>query len=493
MAGGRWPVVGGRFIPACAGNAQPCRTPWKQSPVHPRVCGERRPRHHAHAQDAGSSPRVRGTPRGLPLPIDYGRFIPACAGNALRSPPSSSPPPVHPRVCGERIKNRRSRSSTSGSSPRVRGTPDRAPRRVAPERFIPACAGNAATSPARWPTSPVHPRVCGERGNGSLLLVPHAGSSPRVRGTRRDGHGAGHRRRFIPACAGNAACGVVVGSEASVHPRVCGERGNGSLLLVPHAGSSPRVRGTRRDGHGAGHRRRFIPACAGNAACGVVVGSEASVHPRVCGERVFQGDGLAPERGSSPRVRGTRRPVCHPLRCVRFIPACAGNARSWPIRPSGRSVHPRVCGERVMRYGPGGTDRGSSPRVRGTRGGAALRRRRVRFIPACAGNACGAAFRSVVPPVHPRVCGERVFAGVLCRTAAGSSPRVRGTLMAALGLRRVRRFIPACAGNAEARGGCRSAFPVHPRVCGERGRAPRPPRHMGGSSPRVRGTRAGSR
>ena len=244
VAGGRWPVAGGRFIPACAGNAQPCRTPWKQSPVHPRVCGERRPRHHAHAQDAGSSPRVRGTPRGLPLPIDYGRFIPACAGNAWAASRRARRSAVHPRVCGERRVHALEEQIETGSSPRMRGTPQPRQRRRRRHRFIPACAGNAARAARARCWRPVHPRVCGERFEIATLIISATGSSPRVRGTLQRRHVGDQQRRFIPACAGNARRASTATSRPSVHPRVCGERGERPASSVGGDGSSPRVRGT---------------------------------------------------------------------------------------------------------------------------------------------------------------------------------------------------------------------------------------------------------
>ena len=92
---------------------------------------------------------------------------------------------------------------TSGSSPRVRGTPSKWRPHELPQRFIPACAGNAAPG-IKFPLiSPVHPRVCGERPYHPFKGTVD-GSSPRVRGTRRP-------ERQSPV-------------REPVHPRVCGER-----------------------------------------------------------------------------------------------------------------------------------------------------------------------------------------------------------------------------------------------------------------------------
>ena len=73
--------------------------------------------------------------------------------------------------------------------------------------------------------------------------------------------------------------------------------------------------------------------------------------------------------------------------------------------------------------------------------------------------------------------------------AAGSSPRVRGTLSDWSHLRLLPRFIPACAGNTASREASPTTCPVHPRACGEHIRRPVDPLLVRGSSPRVRRTR----
>ena len=172
----------------------------------------------------------------------------------------------------------------------------------------------------------------------------------------------------------------------------------------------------------------------------------------------------------------------------RFIPACAGNIPANFSGPIAWPVHPRVCGEHSLKEITPFHFTGSSPRVRGTLANAALVKPFKRFIPACAGNMPAAGSTSDVKPVHPRVCGEHAGCRQHIGRQAGSSPRVRGTFAGSGHLNVNLRFIPACAGNITRKPCSSLHWSVHPRVCGE---------HWGGgiehlvkigSSPRVRGT-----
>ena len=208
--------------------------------------------------------------------------------------------------------------------------------------------------------------MCGERGRSSRETETLCGSSPRVRGTRSGESCCGSCNRFIPACAGNASSASFSLRSIAVHPRVCGERLNPRVIDGIRGGSSPRVRGTLLAQPLLQSRHRFIPACAGNAIWLCILISMQSVHPRVCGERDHFVDLRWAQSGSSPRVRGT--PFRHILACywIRFIPACAGNAKRIGTRPITLTVHPRVCGERQEPGVFGLGVLGSSPRVRGT-------------------------------------------------------------------------------------------------------------------------------
>ena len=174
-------------------------------------------------------------------------------------------------------------------------------------------------------------------------------------------------------------------------------------------GSSPHTRGTRIPRHPSSPKIRFIPACAGNAGSGVSSSSVSPVHPRMRGERSAGGRPAWACLGSSPHARGTpERPDPHHRR-LRFIPACAGNAHPQLASGGSRPVHPRMRGERGKWGGFIGCRRGSSPHARGTRSCFPGPRRPARFIPACAGNAAPGRAPRAPPPVHPRMRGERIW------------------------------------------------------------------------------------
>ena len=173
-----------RFIPASAGNTPNNPNMPSAAPVHPRVCGEHRSGSGGHNVSGGSSPRLRGTQPLVFLRQPERRFIPASAGNTSFRSCAGSVRSVHPRVCGEHITCPRPIDLTAGSSPRLRGTQKGLLVDVASVRFIPASAGNTewCCSPVMLRT--VHPRVCGEHGRLFSRMGYRPGSSPRLRGTR---------------------------------------------------------------------------------------------------------------------------------------------------------------------------------------------------------------------------------------------------------------------------------------------------------------------
>jgi len=179
--------------------------------VHPRVRGEHGRSSTWSSPTGGSSPRPRGTPKGLKGSRHVDRFIPASAGNTSAPRHPRCARSVHPRVRGEHEVWPRPEFYPAGSSPRPRGTPGRSKSWRDYERFIPASAGNTRTSTPRSGSWAVHPRVRGEHALAASKVPPCDGSSPRPRGTLTNIYSFLFRDRFIPASAGNTARGTPPG------------------------------------------------------------------------------------------------------------------------------------------------------------------------------------------------------------------------------------------------------------------------------------------
>ena len=167
---------------------------------------------------------MRGTGQRLRRLRHTPRFIPARAGNGPGGGLCLTPPPVHPRACGERDGRRVQLRAALGSSPRVRGTVLGNHDRNGGRRFIPARAGNGAVCNRESRLQPVHPRACGERPDTLRNWDCGSGSSPRVRGTGLPAMASLRSVRFIPARAGNGPRRSKTPTASSVHPRACGER-----------------------------------------------------------------------------------------------------------------------------------------------------------------------------------------------------------------------------------------------------------------------------
>jgi len=417
-----------RFIPAHAGNTHTKNRSTVTDTVHPRACGEHRGGGRRRARRGGSSPRMRGTLRHRFLNVFSWRFIPAHAGNTNPVASAALAAAVHPRACGEHSWPAHPHSYGVGSSPRMRGT----------HRF----------GAAKMAVLTVHPRACGEHSNPIFRCRSLVGSSPRMRGTRCWRRRVHYWLRFIPAHAGNTSMPCVSLSVKSVHPRACGEHFCAGVLSLRDDGSSPRMRGTLLRLHEANPNIRFIPAHAGNTQSG-------------------QNRYKCPF-GSSPRMRGTRLRKRNEEAHRRFIPAHAGNTQVFLAERGVQTVHPRACGEHFLNVVATGVATGSSPRMRGTRRPRQSKADRTSVHPRACGehswparpHSCGVGSsprmrgtRRILPPrrfhepVHPRACGEHAAAATSIPPNDGSSPRMRGTLQSQRPGRTNRRFIPAHAGN----------------------------------------------
>ena len=252
-------------------------------------------------------------------------------------------------------------------------------------------------------------------------------------------------------------------------------------------GSSPRVRGKQRRQHHHLPPRRLIPACAGKTASSPRIARPRRAHPRVCGENAIRSLVNLAWWGSSPRVRGKLR-HCEPhVGITGLIPACAGKT---PWRVGAHLLppaHPRVCGENAGRGTQSSSTAGSSPRVRGKRAVLDGGLQDGGLIPACAGKTTTGVSNDDGSQAHPRVCGENCETLAVSGTTRGSSPRVRGKLKGSSPFRSTFGLIPARAGKTSIRSYRAILTAAHPRACGENLPEPAGPEMNRGSSPRVRG------
>ena len=153
-------------------------------------------------------------------------------------------------------------------------------------------------------------------------------------------------------------------------------------------------------------------------------GTYLPVYPRVCGGTFLIRKRKGSDKGLSPRVRGNLRAPAPALR--RSIPACAGEPRRDEGGVTRRKVYPRVCGGTTFHHCQFFNGQGLSPRVRGNREDRERGRRVRRSIPACAGEPVIVYHSTGSFRVYPRVCGGTPTGAGTRKGNQGLSPRVRG-------------------------------------------------------------------
>ena len=261
----------------------------------------------------------------------------------------------------------------------------------------------------------------------------------------RYGHAVA-QRRIIPAHAGQTALSSSSLVNATDHPRACGANGGLPMAFSWLTGSSPRMRGKRVEPVCDGAEVRIIPAHAGQTAPNRQDACPCPDHPRACGANRRYGRFSTRPVGSSPRMRG-KRPVHHRVHAdLRIIPAHAGQTSSSPSICQQRPDHPRACGANSRLLQAATTSLGSSPRMRGKPRLCTAAISALRIIPAHAGQTCGGRRGPACSADHPRACGANIGVDVSDAFGCGSSPRMRGKLPCARSGRRLRRIIPAHAG-----------------------------------------------
>ena len=294
--------------------------------------------------------------------------------------------PAHPRACGENLCQLHVAHAPTGSSPRMRGKLASDICATSADRLIPAHAGKTWARPSSRTSSWAHPRACGE--NDSVLRGARGsyGSSPRMRGKR--GTGPAWRRGvgLIPAHAGKTFVFAGRATRVRAHPRACGENVGTIEAARLTGGSSPRMRG-----------KPFF-CCFEEGGGGA--------HPRACGENSTYEYATACQLGSSPRMRGKHWMAARMTSTTGLIPAHAGKTMRETLSSPAEWAHPRACGENGETIGQAGCPAGSSPRMRGKRRPRRQVRSPTGLIPAHAGKTVCSIIKANVAAAHPRACGE---------------------------------------------------------------------------------------
>ena len=198
----------------------------------------------------------------------------------------------------------------------------------------------------------------------------------------------------------------VRGGVHRAHPRERGELPRQRAPKPDRGGSSPRARGTLNSRRGMSPTGGLIPASAGNSISSTRTRPWPWAHPRERGELRANPPRNRRLKGSSPRARGTLLLGQSYPADGGLIPASAGNSsRRWGAHRC-RWAHPRERGELEGRVMARARRSGSSPRARGTPGMTGVSFRLRRLIPASAGNSGPTPERFCRSWAHPRERGE---------------------------------------------------------------------------------------
>ena len=211
---------------------------------------------------------MRGAPEQLACNASDIGIIPADAGSTFSAVGVVCLFWDHPRGCGEHSTTHRMGFGMTGSSPRMRGALFVLNLAIWLMRIIPADAGSTKRLPFPFLANKDHPRGCGEHGWNGDQGKAFVGSSPRMRGAPIRWREESIDHGIIPADAGSTPQSCMSSSAKRDHPRGCGEHPLTCVWSMTMAGSSPRMRGARRPAGPDPRGWRIIPADAGSTSHG---------------------------------------------------------------------------------------------------------------------------------------------------------------------------------------------------------------------------------
>ena len=173
---------GTRITPAWAGKSQQAPDVFRLAGDHPRVGGEKQNKVLSKSPMPGSPPRGRGKEQVCCCETNRNRITPAWAGKRQAERQGRFCPRDHPRVGGEKTGERPAASPAPGSPPRGRGKGFGGIFPGFLARITPAWAGKSRRHAESRTKSKDHPRVGGEKLKQRMCSTAIAGSPPRGRG-----------------------------------------------------------------------------------------------------------------------------------------------------------------------------------------------------------------------------------------------------------------------------------------------------------------------
>ena len=171
--------------------------------VHPHACGEHARDTCVEGESGGSPPRLWGTQVNHGGIRGDTRFTPTPVGNTIGK---NLPPiicTVHPHACGEHVAVDGQHETTIGSPPRLWGTLQVLRANVGNGRFTPTPVGNTLCGWHMAMSRAVHPHACGEHAMPCAWMLASTGSPPRLWGTPSLAHMNSDPERFTPTPVGN--------------------------------------------------------------------------------------------------------------------------------------------------------------------------------------------------------------------------------------------------------------------------------------------------
>ena len=210
---------------------------------NPRMGGEKSLSTSASIRRLGSPPRRRG--KGVRSGVHRCcRWItPAQAGKSLGLVRVTLRDRDHPRVGGEKPASAKAASYAQGSPPHGRGKDEDCPVAEPLEGITPAWAGKSDTTRPATRSRRDHPRVGGEKARDRASVVMVKGSPPRGRGKDSFIVHCHACVGITPAWAGKRAARGESSSSSWDYPRVGGEKLDTLKSSGAPGGSPPHRRG----------------------------------------------------------------------------------------------------------------------------------------------------------------------------------------------------------------------------------------------------------